>query len=84
MDVALCDASSGVTKEAGDGQLGETHIASYAGEGVPQDVGRDVLQLSGQAKPLEDADNANEVTVADLAREDVGVFGVARLLGSAA
>jgi len=39
VDVALCDASSGVTKEAGDGQLGETHIASYAGEGVPQDVG---------------------------------------------
>ena len=45
VDVALGDASRGVTQERGDRQLGEAEVTSDAAEGMSQGVGCDALDL---------------------------------------
>ena len=78
VDVALCDTSPRMSQQARYGQFGKAHVSGHAGEGMPEHMGRDVLQLSLPAEPLEDTNNTNEVPVAKLARKDVRILIVAR------
>ena len=50
VDIALGDASARVPEQARDGQLRESQVTGYAGEGMSKNMRRDVLELSGQAK----------------------------------
>ena len=84
VDIALGDASPGVAQQARDGQLGKSEVSGDAGEGMAKNVRRDILELGGKAEPLENPDDADEMAVADLAREDVGVLAPPPRVGPAA
>ena len=81
VDIALGDAPPGVSQQARDGQFGKPEVSGHAGEGMPKNVGCYVLELGRQAESLEHPDDADEVAVADLARENIGVLFSARGLG---
>ncbi len=72
MDVALCDAAGGMSKQRSDRQFGKAKITREAGEGVPQGVGRDVGEVRLFADPLQHAHHADKKSHAPVGRKKEG------------
>ena len=72
VDVALCHPPWPMPEQAGDRQFAEPERCRNARKGVAQDMRRHFLQASAAAYSVENTDDADEMAVTSISREDVG------------
>src|SRR5258708_32700307 len=70
VDVVLCDAARGMSKETRDRKFGKAEVACDAGEGMAEHMRGYILEFRLSANALEHADHANEMSISPVGRKD--------------